>query len=412
MADVDLGSLDLCDLDLFEDGFPHAAFDTLRREAPVWWHPRTPRTPDDVGFWVVSTHAETLDVFLDPEAYSSEGGGARRRGGTFLQDMPMAGAILNMMDDPRHQRIRQLVNRGFAPRHIGALEPDLRRRAREIVAGVADPQRCDFVLEVARDLPLQAICMLLGVPQEDRDTLCDWIDTGFEHTNRELGQASEAASQATANLARYASELVAKKRAQPADDVLSVVIHSELEDQEPSRLTDGELTNFFILLFTAGSETTRKAISGGMLELLRDPQQLEWLRTRPSVPIAAVEEIVRFTTPSVYKRRTATRDTKLGGQSIAAGDKVTVWEMSANRDAAVFDEPHRFDLGRDPNPHVGFGRGPHFCLGANLARLEIKVLLEEFLASAHDIELAGSPVYTRDNRLFGLRSLPIRFERC
>jgi len=280
------------------------------------------------------------------------------------------------------------------------------------VARVADPQRCDFVTEVARDLPLQAICMLLGVLQEDRDTLCDWVDTGFEHTNRELGQASEAASQATANLARYASELVAKKRAQPGDDVLSVVIHSELEDQEPSRLTDGELTNFFILLFTAGSETTRKAVSGGLLELLRDPEQLDWLRTQPSVPISAVEEIVRFTTPSVYKRRTATRDTTLGGQSVAAGDKVTVWEMSANRDSAVFDEPHRFDLHRDPNPHVGFGRGPHFCLGANLARLEIKVLLEEFLAAARNVELAGSPVYTRDNRLFGLRSLPIRFERC
>jgi len=404
-----LTAIDLTDLAHFEHGFPHAFFDLLRVEAPVFWHRPTDHTPDGEGFWVISRHADVLDVFLDPATFSSERGGRRTHGGTFLEDTPFAGVMLNMMDDPRHARIRALVNRGFTPRIIGALEADLRRRADAILEAVRPDGGCDFVMDVARELPLQAICMLMGIPMADRKQLCDWIDTALESGDRRDRATQAARAEASGRLAAYAGELIAEKRARPADDMLSVVVHATLSDDAAAGLGEDELVQFFFLLFTAGSETTRKAIAGGLKELIADPEQMTWLRDQDGMPASAVEEIVRFTTPSVYKRRTATRDVALHGQTIHAGDKVTIWEMSANRDARVFDAPHRFDGRRSPNPHLAFGQGVHYCLGANLARLEIKVLFEELLPRLHDIEEAGEPVYTRDNRLFGLKHLPIRF---
>jgi cytochrome P450 len=399
---------DLTDLDLFEKGFPQRVFTWLRREAPVYWHPPTSHTPDGEGFWVVSRHADALRVLLDPVAFSSVTGGNRRHGGTFLQDVPYAGVMLNMMDAPRHDRIRGLVNRGFTPRQIGNLEGELRRRSRAILDAAMQRERCDFVVDVARELPLQAICMLLGVPQEARTQLCDWIDLSLEYSGRNLGETNAEVRAANQGTLSYGAELIARKRSESGDDMLSVVIHAALPGEDPPGLTDGELMLFFQLLFVAGSETTRKAIAGGLLALLETG---EWqrLQREPGLIGAAVEEIVRWTTPSVYKRRTLTRDTELCGQRLHAGDKLTFWEMSANRDEAVFEHPFRFDIGRDPNPHLGFGHGVHYCLGANLARLEIRVMLEELLATGHEIEITGDPVWTRDNRLFGLKHLPVRF---
>jgi cytochrome P450 len=374
----------------------------------VWWHAPTAHTPDAEGFWVVSRHADVLHVFQDPVTFSSERGGARKHGGTFIADSPAAGVTLNMMDDPRHRRIRQLVNRGFTPRRIANLEPELRRRSRRILDDAAQKQEVEFVRDVARELPLQAICMLLGVPQEDRGALCDHVDVALEYQDRDLHQTTAASEEAFGALLGYASRLVAEKRAAPADDVFSAVIHAELADEDPPRLTDAELHGFFVLVFAAGSETTRKAIAGGLRQLLREPAQLARLRAEPALMPTAVEEIVRFTTPSVYKRRSATRDVTLAGQQLRGGDKVTVWEMSANHDEQVFDAPFRFDVARDPNPHLGFGFGVHYCLGANLARLEIRVMFEELLARFDTIEAIGEPVFTRDNRLFGLKRLPVR----
>jgi len=408
-ADPDLpDAIDLTDLASFARGFPHDVFRWLRRHEPVWWHPATPHTPDAVGFWVVSRHADVLQVFQDPQSYSSEGGGDRPQGGTMIADSAAAGVMLNMMDDPRHRRIRQLINKGFTPRRIAALEPELRRRTRAILDDAADAREIDFVRAVARELPLQAICMLLGVHQQDRSQLCDWIDASLEYQDRELSGENEASKLGAAGLAAYGERLIAEKRAQPTGDVFSAVIHAELEDEEPSRLSDAELQSFFFLLFAAGSETTRKAIAGGLCELLASPEALERLRRDASLMPTAVEEIVRWTTPSVYKRRTATRDLELGEQKIRAGDKVTVWEMSANHDESVFDAPFRFDIARDPNPHLGFGFGVHYCLGANLARLEIRVMFEELLQRFRAIEIIGEPEFTRDNRLFGLKRLPVR----
>jgi cytochrome P450 len=398
---------DLTDLALFEKGFPQHVFTWLRREAPVYWHEPTSHTPDGEGFWVVSRHADALRVLLDPVAFSSVTGGNRRHGGSFLQDSPYAGVMLNMMDPPRHDRIRALVNKGFTPRRIANLEAELRRRSRAILSDAAERGRCDFVIDVARELPLQAICMLLGVPQEARTQLCDWMDLVLEHAGRELFESNDAVRAANQGIQRYGAELCAQRRAAPGDDMLSVVIHAELPGEDPPSLTDGELLMFFFLLFVAGSETTRKAIAGGLQALL-DTGEWQRLQREPERITVAVEEIVRWTTPSVYKRRTLTRDTELAGQRLHAGEKLTFWEMSANRDEAVFEHPFRFDIGRDPNPHLGFGHGVHYCLGANLARLEIRVMLEELLAAGCGIEITGDPVWTRDNRLFGLKHLPVQ----
>jgi cytochrome P450 len=250
--------------------------------------------------------------------------------------------------------------------------------------------------------------MLLGIPQDDRGALCDHVDVALEYQDRDLHQTTAASEHAFGALLRYSSQLVAAKRGAPTDDVFSAVIHAELADADPPRLTDGELHGFFVLLFAAGSETTRKAIAGGLRQLLREPEQLARLRAEPGLIETAVEEIVRFTTPSVYKRRTVTRDTELSGVKLRAGDKVTVWEMSANHDEAVFASPYHLDVARDPNPHLGFGFGAHYCLGANLARLEIRVMFEELLARFREIELSGPPAFTRDNRLFGLKRLPVK----
>jgi cytochrome P450 len=404
---ADPRAFDLTDLDNYADGFPHAVFARARRECPVYWHAPTPQTPDGEGFWVVTRHADVLRVLRDPATFSSETGGSRPYGGTTIQDLPIAGIVLNMMDDPRHQRIRRLVSVGFTPRMISRLETELRRRTRAILAPVVAAGGCDLVVDVARELPLQAIAMLMGVPQEDRDRLCEWVDATHDLIDRGPDGMTDDTRMAGANLQEYGAALIDGRRGCPADDMLSLVIEATLPDEDPSQLTEAELRAFFSLLFTAGSETTRKAIAGGVLALMEQPAEMARLRADRALVATTIDEMVRWTSPSVYKRRTATADVELGGELLRAGDKVTMWEMSANRDEEVFDEPFRFDAGRDPNPHVGFGHGVHYCLGASLARLEIRVVLEELLDQVAAIEPAGEPEWTRSNRLFGLRHLPV-----
>lgn len=379
----------------FVDGFPHEFFAWLRREHPVWWHDATEHTPDGKGFWVVSRYAEAAAIMKDPVTFSS--GVA----GTAIGDSPGAGLSLNQTDDPQHRRLRSLVSRGFTPRTIGRLEDDLRVRARQILAGVPAGEPFDFVALVAQELPLQAICMILGVPQEDRGHLARIVNDAIEaETGEVLGGDYVRA------LGAYGAELIREKRQHPADDILSIIVHAGGDDGTPP-LTDRELKAFFNLLFPAGAETTRGAIGGAVLAFIEEPEQWARLRSHRELMRSAVEEVVRWTSPSVYKRRTATRDVALAGTEIAQGQKVTYWEMSANRDEAVFAEPFTFDVGRDPNPHVGFGVGTHFCLGASLARLEIRVMLEELLARFDRFELAGRPVWPRNNRLVGMTQFPL-----
>ena len=404
-----LADHDLTDLDLFAHGFPHDVFALHRREAPVYWHPPTIHTPDGEGFWSVATHAESLAVMQDPVTYSSETGGTRPFGGTILPDSPAAGNALNMMDDPRHARVRRLVSKGLTPRMIGRLEDELRRRMRVLLDAVAPRGACDFVTEVASELPLQAISILLGTPEADRHQLFQWVDHVFDFQRGDAFVMSPEAVTAFGNLAEYGTRLIDEKRLRPADDMLSVVVHATLPDEDPPQLTESELQLFFSLLFAAGADTTRNATAGGLLALLQHPDELAQLRTTPALLPATVEEMVRWTSPSAYNRRTATRDVALGGQRLRAGDKVVFWEASANRDERVFADAMRFRAGRDPNPHVGFGHGIHHCLGANLARLEMRVIFEELLARLDALTLAGAPEWTRSNKHTGLRHLPIRF---
>jgi cytochrome P450 len=405
MADVDL-----TDLDGFADGFPHDVFARHRREAPVYWHEPTAHTPGGEGFWSVATYAETVAVQVDPVTYSSERGGDRPHGGTLLQDMEVAGMVLSMMDDPRHARIRRLVSAGLTPRTVERLEVELRARAVALLDAVDDGAAFDFVLDVARELPMQAICILLGVPEEDRHELGAFFDAGFDVREGDAG-FQDAGAGGGMGMLEYAGALIAAKRAAPTDDMLSVVVHASLPDVEPSQLTDLELYAFFSLLFAAGSETTRHAISGGVLALVERPDQLAALRADPGLLSSAIEEVLRWTSPSPSKRRTVTRPTTLGGHPLAPGDKVLYWEASANRDEAVFRDAMAFDIRRDPNPHLALGRGVHFCLGAHLARLEMRIVFEELLTRYAEIEPAGPVEWTRSNRHSGIRHLPLALHR-
>jgi cytochrome P450 len=315
------------------------------------------------------------------------------------------------MDDPRHQRVRRLVNHGFTPRMIGRLEDELRRRTRPLLDAVADTGRCDFVTDISAELPMQVISFLLGVPEDDRHQLFEWMEHTFDFRgSRAAYEQTDESIAAALGMWEYGSHLIEAKRATPGDDMLSIVVHAELPDEDPPTLSSEELGMFFSLLFAAGAETTRNATAGGLLALVTHPGELPRLQADPSLLPTTIEEAVRWTSPSAYNRRTATIDVEFAGQPMRAGDKVVFWEASANRDELVFGETaDRFDAGRSPNPHLAFGHGVHHCLGANLARLEMRVIYEEFLGRFEALDLAGEPEWTRSNKHTGLRHLPISF---
>lgn len=407
-----LSEIDFTDLNNFANGFPHELFAVHRREAPVYWHSPTDNTPDGEGFWSVAAYAETIEVLKDPLTYSSVTGGRRPYGGTLLQDLAIAGQVLNMMDDPRHSQIRRLVSSGLTPRMIRMVEDDLRARARRLLDAVVPGEAFDFLVDVAAELPMQMICILLGVPEAERHWLFEAIEPQFDFGGSRkatFSQLSPRTSDAEAGSRMYAygQQLIASKRAEPTDDMLSVVANAMVDDADAPSLSDLELYLFFSLLFSAGAETTRNAVAGGLLALAEHPEQYRALRADPDVLPTAIEEMVRWTSPSPSKRRTATRDVTLGGQSIEAGQKIQIWEGSANRDAGVFDRPDEFDIARKPNPHLGFGQGVHYCLGANLARLELRVLYEELLARFGAVRVVRPVEWARSNRHTGIRHLVV-----
>ena len=408
-----LADIDLTDLATFADGFPHALFALHRREAPVHWHEPTEYTPDGEGFWSVATYAETLAVLRDPQTFSSERGGERTGGGTLLQDLEMAGRVLNMMDDPRHNRIRRLVSAGLTPRTITRVEEDLRERTRRLLDTAPHGEPFDFLNRVAAELPMQMICLLLGIPETERHWLFEVVEPlfDFKGSRRSFDPPTAEQLESRQRMHSYGTQVIAQKRAHPTDDMLSAIVHATLPDMDPPQMSDEELYLFFSLLFSAGAETTRNAIAGGLVALIEHPDQLAALRADPSLVGGAVEEILRWTTPSPSKRRTATVDCELGGHSIAAGDKVLVWEASANRDPLQFPDADTFDVTRSPNAHLGFGHGIHFCLGASLARLEIRTVLEELLPRFDAISLAAPVEWTQSNRHTGIRRLQVVLDR-
>jgi cytochrome P450 len=403
-----LSEIDFTDLDNFANGFPHELFAVHRREAPVYWHEPTEHTPDGEGFWSVATHAETLAVLKDPVIFSSVTGGDRQFGGTLLQDLSIAGQVLNMMDDPRHSQIRRLVSSGLTPRMIRLVEDDLRARTRRLLDAVVAGEPFDFLVDIATELPMQMICILLGVPESERHWLFEAIEPQFDFGGARKASLSQlSVEEAGSRMYAYGQELIAAKRAEPTDDMLSVVANATVDEVGGPAPSDLELYLFFSLLFSAGAETTRNAVGGGLLALAEHPEQLRTLREDFDALPTAVEEIIRWTSPSPSKRRTATRTVTVGGASVQAGQKVQIWEGSANRDAGVFEHADEFDITRKPNPHLGFGQGVHYCLGANLARLELRVLFEELFSRFQSVRVVRPVEWTRSNRHTGIRHLVV-----
>ena len=401
-------AVDLTDLAGFEHGFPHEVFAELRRRAPVSWHEPTQHTPGGVGFWVVTGYAEAVTVGSDPRRYSSVAAPGQDGGGTLIEDLPLGlgpGVLLNMSDDPRHAPFRKLLTPSMLPKALRAIEDDLTRRSRRIVTDALAKGECDFVLDIAAELPLQAVAQLIGVPQEDRHRLFEWATATLDYDDRELGQKSERSLQAAAEMYAYGGELIERKRNEPGDDLISVVAASTIDGEPLGTL---EMQMLFNLLMAAGSETTRNTITLGMLGLLGVPGLWQELaQDRERLP-GAVEEMLRWASSTPYNRRTATEDHELAGQQIRAGDKVTVWWAAANRDDSVFPDPDAFDAGRSPNAHLALGRGTHFCLGAPLARMEIRLVLWALLDLVEAVEVVGPVEHSRSNKHSGVRHLPVR----
>ena len=390
---VDLEAVDLADPELFRRGFPHEIFTLLREEAPVWRHPTTPGTARLGGeFWVLSKHADVQSVSRDYKRF-------RSYEGPTVQDNPpeRQGMKLVTMDPPGHTRLRRLISSGFTPRNIANLDEQARTWAGTIIDSALEQGECDFVRDVAYQLPMHMIADIVGIPVADRAWLFDRVNLFKRSQDPRTALPDSERTAVELEVFQYAHDLGLEKRRCPAEDVWTTLTEAEVDDDGGGRtqLTDLELEMFFIVLAIAGSETVREAITAGLIALLGHPEQLERMRSEPEVMPSAVEEILRWSSPADYFRRTATEDVEIRGVPIAAGERVTVWFPSANRDAEVFGDPFRFDITRQKNPHVAFGGGGvHYCLGANLAKREIQVMFEELVRRVGDIEILGDPVYT------------------
>jgi cytochrome P450 len=408
-----LEDIDLTKLASFGGDMPHHWFTFLRREAPVWFHPPVADCPElgGEGFWVLSKYAEIQQANRDIRTFSAETGPGRRGGGIMLRDVDqMLGSNMIMTDPPKQQRMRQLVNHGFSPRGVLRLEEYTRRLTRTLVDTFIDRGECELVSELAAEVPLQVIAEILGVPESDRRQVFTWTNLALDDTK------DEERMNAYVQMYAYAIELGKEKKARPTDDVFSRVVAAELPDEsgKPVGLNEYEIASFFQLIATGGSETTRNAIAGGLLAFLDHRDQWESLKQDRRRLKPAVDEILRWTSPVNYFRRTATRDVELGGQTIRAGEKVSLWYCSGNRDEDAFEDPFRFDVTRSPNDHFAFGAGgAHYCLGANLAKMEIEVVYDEILDRLADVELAGDVerFYTSWylNVFGGYQRVPIRF---
>ncbi len=405
--------IDLLDRDRFREDVPHGWFTWLRANAPVFHHPE----PGGPGFWVVTRYDDVVAVSRDAGTFSS----AAHRGGVvgLEEGMPQAeaqeagGRLMLYMDPPDHTRYRRLVNRGFTPRMIGRMQEHIRDLAVPILERAIDAGEADFVVDVAAELPLEVIAELIGVPHEDRHRIFDWSNRMIGSDDPEYQVSQEALREAQIEMFLYAQELADHHRAaaaegEPGDDIITALLGAEIDGES---LSDLDFNLFFLLLSVAGNETTRNAIAHGMNAFLEHPDQFDLLADDVGARIGtATEEILRWASPVLYFRRNVTTDTELGGQALRAGDKVSIWYVSANRDEAVFDDPFRFDITRNPNPHIAFGGGgPHFCLGAQLARMEIQVLFAELAERVERVEALGAADRLRSNFIGGIKHLPVRF---
>lgn len=391
-------SIDLLAPSSFDGGQPHDVYRWLRQHEPVHHHDE----PDGPGFWVLTRHADVKAVGRDADTFSSVPTIA-------IEDtevLDIAGhQMMLMMDPPRHTRYRRLLNHRFTPRASGRLEDKIDEMARRIVDAVVERGECDLVADIAGELPSFVVADLLGLPLDDGRRLYEL--TEIIHTSAAaLPEGAQAA--AIGEMFSYAADVARAKRAQPGDDVSSVLLQSEVEG---SPLDDIDFNLFFLLLVDAGGDTTRNLVAGGMLALFDHPDE----RARLAADLdgllpTAMDEMLRWVSPVVYMRRTATRDTEIGGQAIAAGEKVVMYYGSANRDESAFTDPDRFDVGRTPNEHVAFGGGgPHFCLGAHLARIEIAAMFRQIVMRLPDLRAAGPVEWLPSNFISGPKHMPVEF---
>jgi cytochrome P450 len=401
------------DNDAFAERVPYELFARMRDEAPVLWYD----WPYGRGFWAVTRYDDIVTVLKDWRTYSSE------TGGTALEDLDpdQVEARKSMLDadPPEHSSLRAIVNKGFTPRAVAAYEHLLRELTRTILDDALPKGEFDFIEEVAKQLPIQVLCRILGVPLEDDERMIDLGDRMIGNTDPDSGGVHPGSPESAQyrllpfrspyakELFDYGHDLAAKRRADPQDDLVSKLV--TWEDDDGRRLTEQEFDTMFLLLVVAGNETTRQSIAHGLAALVEHPEAMERMRSDPEVMKTAVEEIMRWSSPVIHFRRTATVDTELNGVSISAGDKVVVWLTSGNFDERQFEHPHTFDITRKPNRHVTFGRGgPHFCLGAHLAVLETRVMFEELLPRVSSVELTAPPRRLESNFTNAFKSMPVR----
>lgn len=396
---------DLGNPDTYVDGFPYDVFSRLRRQAPVVWCPE-PAGSDFAGgpgFWVVTRHADVVNVSKRPDMFSSHVGGTSVR--DFLgRDLAAVQQMMLNTDPPEHSKIRKIISHAFTPRTVQGMHDSIVGHARSVIAGLGDGGEMDLVTRFSAEMPLLVLAEILGVPAEDRHLLFDW-------TNRMVGfddpAAGDRASYVSAfmELFAYSDNLTRNKRSHPTEDVWSMIVNAEVDGE---RLGDDDLDRFFQLLVIAGNETTRNLLNGFVLTMSQHPDQFQLLRDQPDLLPSAIEEVLRWHPPILQFRRTAVADVELGGAEIKAGDKVVISYASANRDEDVFENPDVFDITRAQNPHLAFGIGQHFCLGNAVARLEAKVLLGRLLERFDTIEVIGTPVRLRSNFVNGITELPVR----
>jgi cytochrome P450 len=395
--------VDLYDPDTYAEGVPHDVFEELRRTQPVYWQDM----PGEPGYWAVLKHADVVHVAREPRLFSaSEGGVVLENLDT--ERLEMMRNMLLAMDPPRHVDYRRPLAPSFKARIIARLEDRIRAICREIMEAAAERRDVEFVHDVTSSLPSQVIGELMGLPREDWDHIHRLAEMQTSGQDPELSGEGDygAGADGSMQMAIYAMGFAARRRTEePREDLTTLILESEFGGK---RMTDVDFGSFFVQLVTAGNDTTKTMLSSGLLALLLHPDQLAALRADPTLLPGAVEEILRWANPLHYFRRTATADTEIRGVPIAAGDKVAMYYTSANRDEDVFAEPHRFDIRRNPNPHLSFGIAEHFCLGVHLARLEGRVFFEELLRSFPTIELTGSPRRTRSNLNNAIKALPVR----
>ncbi|MEC3916423.1 cytochrome P450 [Nocardia sp. CDC160] len=391
---------DFTDPELWATRSPVEEFTLLRKTAPVWWNAQTPEQAapfGDNGYWVVSRHEDIREISRQPDLFSSNRNGAiiRMPSDTTPEQLELNLASLVNMDPPKHTRTRRIVSKGFTPRAVEGLRAALTERAERIVHEAKQTGGGDFVQQVACELPLQAIAELLGVPQEDRHRLFDWSNQMLSYDDPEYGDPLVA----SAEILGYAWNMAEQRRACPADDIVSRLVTADLDGEA---LGSDEFGFFVILLTVAGNETTRNAISHGMKAFVDHPDQ--WELYRADRPRTAPDEIVRWATPVTAFQRTATRDTELAGQPIAAGDRVGMFYSSANFDESAFTNPFTFDILRNPNPHLGFGgTGTHYCIGANLARLELDLIFNAIADTMPTLRQLSAPQRLRSGWINGIK---------